>query len=200
MISSWSLAQRFDADKLELTGEPFPVVEQVLYNAGTGLKGPTNFDMWLMPLEGERTQSPLLQTNFAELYGQFSTDGQWIAYMSNESGQWEVYVQSFPGPGGKWQVSNGGGASPKWRRDAKELFYQGADGKLMAVEVKGDSATFEAGVPRPLFDLKLGGLFPGLDRYAVTGDGKRFLVNTVSDESSALPFTVVLNWTTDPKR
>ena len=120
--------------------------------------------------------------------------------MSNESGQWEVYVQSFPAPGGKWQVSNGGGAAPEWRRDGKELFYQAIDGRLMAVEVKGDSASFEAGVPRPLFDLHLGGFFPGIARYDVSRDGKRFVVNTVSEEPSALPITVVLDWTANLKR
>ncbi|MFN2482223.1 MAG: protein kinase [Pyrinomonadaceae bacterium] len=160
----------------------------------------TNWDLWVLPLEGERKPAPLLQTNFVEIQGRFSPDGKWIAYTSNESGEWQVYVRSFPEAGGKLMVSTGGGGQPQWRGDGRELFYLAPDRNLMAVDVKADSATFEAGVPRPLFELRYVGGFPGGGGYDATLDGKRFLVNTPTQEERPRPITVVLNWTVDLKR
>ena len=94
----------------------------------------TGADLWILPLSGERQPRPFLQNRFDEAEGQFSPDGRWIAYVSNETGRIEVYVQPSAGPGGKWQVSTGGGEQPKWRGDGKEIFYLSA-GKLMAVDV-----------------------------------------------------------------
>ncbi|HYG09639.1 MAG TPA: hypothetical protein VD835_06675, partial [Pyrinomonadaceae bacterium] len=172
-----------------------PDGRHVLYNAMSR----QSFDLWVLPLFGERRPEPFLRTDFQEVSGRFSPDGRWIAYVSDESGRFEVYVQSFPASGGKWQVSNGGGASPRWRRDGRELFYLSADGKLMAVEVDGSSDTFESGVPGPLFEPRVGAI-SGDSPYDVAADGRRFLVKVLVEENAPAPITVVLNWTTDLKR
>jgi Tol biopolymer transport system component len=150
----------------------------------------TGQDLWLLPLEGDRKPRPYLQTPFNERDAQFSPDGRWMAYVSNESGPVQVYVQSIPAGGSKFQISNAGGSQPRWRRDGKELFYISTDDKLMAVEVKIGN-TFEAGPPQPLFDMPLNSYVRWL--YQPAADGQRFLV--ISDSRSASPpVTVVLNW------
>jgi eukaryotic-like serine/threonine-protein kinase len=158
-----------------------------------------DFDLWVLPLFEERKPELFLQTDYAENYGRFSPDGHWITYVSNESGKREVYVRSFPAAGGKWQISNGGGFQPHWRRDGKELFYLTSDKKLMAVEVNGSSGTFEAGIPRALFDLRINST-NGFSDFDVTADGQHFLVNTLVEQNARSPVTVVMNWTADLKR
>ncbi|HYG81117.1 MAG TPA: protein kinase, partial [Pyrinomonadaceae bacterium] len=172
-----------------------PDGRHVLYNAMTRQSS----DLWVLPLFGERRPEPFVRTDFQESGGRFSPDGRWIAYTSDESGRYEVYVQSFPASGGKWQVSNGGGGSPRWRRDGRELFYLSADGQLMAVEVDGSSDTFEARLPVPLFKPRVGAI-SGDSPYDVAADGRRFLVNMPVEENAPAPVTVVLNWTADLKR
>jgi len=170
----------------------------------------TRNDLWVLPNpagnSGDRKPEPYLQTPFDETQGQFSPDGRWIAYTSDASGagQYQIYVQSFPRGNGEFQISTGaGGAQPRWRRDGKELFYIGADGKLMAVEVK-TAPRFEAGVPRSLFDPRL--VYAGQRNvyffYDVAPDGKRFLINTFNagQNQTAEPITVVLNWRAALKR
>jgi serine/threonine protein kinase/Tol biopolymer transport system component len=160
----------------------------------------TNYDLWVLPLSGEQKPFPFLQTEFYEAQGRFSPDGKWIAYTSNESGTWQVYVRSFPASGGKWQVSTAGGAQPQWRRDGRELFYISPDRKLMAVEAKGDGSTFEAGVPKALFEVRIPG-WPGPRNYYVAAAaGQRFLVTSLLEEATATPTIVVLNWTADLKK
>lgn len=154
----------------------------------------TQSDIWVLPLFGDRQPIPFLQTKFNEGRGVFSPDARWIAYESNESGSYQVYVQSFPPSGGKWQISSEGGRSPRFRRDGKELFYLAANGKLTAVEVKTNASSFEFSVPKPLFEAQTTGY------YAVTGDGQRFLLNTPVEESASAPITVVLNWAAELKR
>jgi eukaryotic-like serine/threonine-protein kinase len=114
----------------------------------------TQDDIWMLPLFGDRKPIPYLHTEASERLAKLSPNGKWLAYMSDESKRYEVYVQTFPNPGGKWQVSVNGGGKPVWSRDAKELYFIGADKKMMAVEVKGGDQ-FEAGVPRPLFDTQI---------------------------------------------
>jgi Tol biopolymer transport system component len=162
----------------------------------------TGRDLWVLPLFGERKPFPFINSNFEESQGQFSPDGRWVAYHSNESGRYEVYVQPFPGPGGKWQISAGGGISPRWCRDAKELFYIAPDGKLMVAQVQTTGQMLEAGAPVALFQTGIvggGTVTPRNPQYAVSSDGKRFLINTV-DESAASPITIVTNWTAGLKK
>ena len=161
-----------------------------------------NYDLWVLPLSGDQKPFPYLQGDFSEVQGRFSPDGKWVAYASNESGKWEVYVQSFPAPGGKWQISTNGGAHPQWRRNDGELFYISLDRKLMAVDVKLNGATFSADAPRELFALRLQTVnLPGPRNYFVaSADGQRFLVASVPEERITTPMTVVLNWTADLRR
>jgi len=160
----------------------------------------TNLELWVLPMGGDRKPYPFMKTTFGVSHGQFSPDGRWVAYSSNESGKWEVFVAPFPGPGGNWQVSTAGGSEPRWRRDGKELFYLAPDGKLMAVDVK-ESPTFEADVARPLFQtrprqhISSGDLFS----YDVSADGRRFLVNTDVGDETSTPLIAVLNWTAELK-
>ena len=166
----------------------------------------TGLDLWALPLTGDRKPFPVLQTPFTERNGQFSPDGRWIAYDSNESGRFEVSVQPFPGPGGKWQVSTGGGVTPRWRRDGRELFYVAPDGALMAAPVRAssDGQALEPGEPARLFrvPIVLGGFVPDNQKhqYDVAADGQRFLINVTTEEASAAPITVVLNWMTALKK
>ena len=110
----------------------------------------TAIDLWLMPVNGARTPVPYLQTPFDETEARFSPDGRWMAYVSNESGLSQIYVQSVPPSGTKYQISASGGVAPQWRRDGKELFYVSADQKLMAAPIKL-GATVEVGAPEALF-------------------------------------------------
>ena len=150
----------------------------------------TKMDLWILPLFGDRKAFPFLNTPSYEKQARFSPDGRWVAYVSDESGKNEVYVQSFRKSGEKWTISTAGGSQPVWRRDGKELFYLAADNKLMVVPVKV-GAGFEAGVPTALFRID-----PAVEHaYDVTSDGQRFLVNTNVTRAESLPITVVVNWT-----
>ena len=154
---------------------------------------PLTSDVWVLPLSGDRNPFSLAQTAFLEAAGVFSPDGKWIAYTTNEAGQPDVYVQPFLRPGGKYPVSKDGGTLPAWRADGKELFYVTSGGTLMSVPIDATDH-FKAGVPQALFAFRLGA--PTFNQvYAVTKDGKRFLVNARPQQSSAAPLTVVLNWT-----
>jgi serine/threonine protein kinase len=155
----------------------------------------SNLELWAVPVEGDRKPFPFLKAGFGASHGQFSPDGRWVAYASNESGKWEVFVAPFPGPGGNWKVSAAGGSEPRWRRDGRELFYLAPDGKLMAVEVK-PGATFEAGAATPLFPTRRRVTVSSTDMfsYDVAPDGQRFLVSKDVGEVTSSPLTVVLNW------
>jgi hypothetical protein len=160
----------------------------------------TSWDLWVLPLDGDRTPIPFLQTDADERQAQFSPNGKWVAYASIESGRTEVYVRPFPAAAGKWQVSTGGGEQPRWRRDGRELFYLSADHKLIAVEVNTEGPTFEHHTPNALFVTRVGGIDTPGDYYAVTADGQRFLLNNLVEEAGHTPITVVVNWTADLKR
>lgn len=150
-------------------------------------------DLWVRPLFGDPKPQPFLQTPFAERMARFSSDGKWVAYVSNESGRDEVYVQSFPASGGKWQVSTNGGFTPRWRRDGRELFYIAPDRKIMSVEVKAGATTVEVSSPTGLFEAPVDAP-GGTNRYDVSPDGQRFLVNAPAETTSSSSMTVVLNW------
>ena len=169
----------------------------VLYKQGSGT-GASGWDIWALPMTGERKPFPVAQTPFEERDGQFSPDAKWVAYHSDESGQFEVYVQPFPS-GRREQVSTAGGAQVHWRSDGKELFYVALDGSLMAVPIQLDSVkmTVRPGVPVRLFATRLaGGVLQAVSRqqYTPSLDGSRFLMHTVSGEPQSAPITVILNW------
>ena len=168
----------------------------------------TATDLWALPLMGERKPFAVLESRFDEIQGQFSPDGRWLAYASNESGRYEIYIRTFPEAGGKWQVSAAGGVQPRWRRDGRELYYVAPDTRLMAVPTRltPETHTLEAVTPAALFPTRLaaGGNIAGTGflsraQYAVAPDG-RFLMNIAADEAVASPITVVLNWTAGLKK
>ncbi|HEV2063816.1 MAG TPA: hypothetical protein VGS00_04635, partial [Thermoanaerobaculia bacterium] len=152
----------------------------------------------ILPVAGERKPRTFLQRGAEVGTSRFSPDGRWLAYTSLESGRWEVYVAAFPGPGGRWQVSTAGGYHPQWRRDGKELFYISDDRRIMSVEIKSDT-TFEAGVPKSLFETMIAGLGPSL-YYDASADGQRFLIVTPVGGQATLPLTLVVNWAADLKK
>ncbi|HXI62633.1 MAG TPA: protein kinase [Pyrinomonadaceae bacterium] len=160
----------------------------------------TRWDLWVLSLSDQKWES-FLQTPHNESRAMFSPNGRWIAYESDESGKKEIYVQTFPASGAKWQISVSGGSQPRWRRDGKELFFLGGDRKVTAVEVNIDAPGFVHGAPRALFETRIskGEDRPG-NQYVVTSDGQRFLVNTVAEEGAYTPINVVLNWTADLKK
>jgi len=153
-------------------------------------------DLWILPLEGDKKPFPYVHTDAQEGTGRFSPDGRWIAYSSDESGKPEVYVQSFPMTQGKWQVSISGGSAPEWGKDGKRIYYLAPDKKLMAVDLRPAAASFEQGIPKPLFETDVD-IYNAPNRYAVSNDGKRFLINVSAEGTNSKPITVVLNWTSE---
>ena len=159
----------------------------------------TGYEIWVLPLQGERKPRPFLQTQFSERAPVFSPDGHWLAYTSNESGRSEVYVQPYPGPGGKWQISNEGGNEPLWAKNGRELFYRDGD-KMMAVPVT-TQPTFRAGAPTLLFEGQYHNDFNwSPPNYDVTPDGQRFLMIQPGEQEAATQINVVLNWFEELKR
>ena len=158
------------------------------------------YDLWALPLFGDRKPLRVTQTPFNEVGARISPDGHWIAYMSNESPgpPYQLYIQSFPEPGKKQQVSTNGAYIPRWGHDGKELFYVEPDLTLMAVSIKSTRSSLEAGVPIRLFKAPINSATLGNGRnYDVAADG-RFLVNVVPSSLGpprvSAPITVILNW------
>jgi Tol biopolymer transport system component len=176
-----------------------PDARHVLYYA---YDPKTQHDVWALPVDGEGRPFAVVRTDFEERNAQFSPDGKWVAYQSNESGRFEIYVQPFPGPGAKSRISVSGGAEVRWRRDGKELFYIALDGTLTAVPIRlpSDGKTVEAGAPVPLFLTHMPRAVEHLDgqQYVVSHDGQRFLFNSFAEESSTQAITVILNWHPEP--
>jgi len=153
-------------------------------------------DLWVLAMTGDRRLSPFRQTDFNEREGQFSPDGGWIAYTSDDSGRNEVYVEGFPsGAAPRVRVSAGGGSHPRWRPDGSELFFRSLEGVLMAAPVRR-RPTVEIGAPQPLFPIPV----QSFGGYDVAPDGKRFLVATVPEEKGPSPITVVFHWTSALRR
>jgi Tol biopolymer transport system component len=170
----------------------------------------TGWDLWVLPMsganaspagrsqqenEGDRKPFVFLKTNFDERRGQFSPDGRWVAYNSNESGRFEIYVRPFPGPGGQWQVSTAGGINPRWGSGGKEMYYIAPDGTLMAAPIAVNGATIQPGRPMALFHPRIVGGGTDINvgpQYDIARDG-RFLINTVLDDASS-PITLLQNW------
>jgi eukaryotic-like serine/threonine-protein kinase len=153
-------------------------------------KGQRNTQLWILDL-AQRKAAPFSTEGQYSWGSRFSPDGRWLAYHSDESGTTEVYVRAFPGPGGKWQVSNGGGAFPVWSHDGKEIYYLTNDNKILAVPI-ANGATFHAGSPTALFPIHPIGF---RTIYDVSPDGKRFLVDSVPADQGSPPLELVTNWT-----
>jgi Tol biopolymer transport system component len=153
-------------------------------------------DLMVLTLEKGRKPEPFVATPFIEMGGEYSPSGRWIAYSSDETGRDEIYVRSFPAADGKWRVSTEGGTNPRWRPDGKELYYIAPDRTLMSVAIGESAGSPAPTAPRPLFHTRISG---GLGRdvrnnYAVSRDGKRFLIVTDVEKSSSPPITVIVNW------
>jgi len=157
------------------------------------MRSNTKSDVWSWQLD-ERPPVRVLESPANEGQSQASPDGRFIAYTSDESGRFEVYVQSFPVPSEKWQISSGGGFDPRWRRDGRELFYVAADRKLMAVDARTHPG-FQHGAATPLFDTGLIDLWQDTrNHYEVSPDGRRFLLMVPRVDPRSVPFTMLVNW------
>jgi Tol biopolymer transport system component len=165
--------------------------QQILFTRQTSLGA----HLELLPVAGGEP-GRFLNSNSkgSETNGQISPDGNWVAYASDDSGAWEIYVTSFPGAAGKWQVSRGGGTEPRWRGDGKEIYYINAGGMLTAVPVNAQSA-FATGTPVPLFQIQGRAPISSTDvfTYDVAKDGKRFLVNRYVKPEHVEPLSILLN-------
>jgi serine/threonine-protein kinase len=161
----------------------------------------TGEDIVMLSMEGERRIEPLLHTKFTERNAELSPDGRWMAYQSNESGAFEVYVRPFPRvEGGRWQISTGSGRQPVWSRNGRELFYLAADGALMSVPVQPGPG-FTVGNATRVLDVASYNISLAAGRsYDVSPDGQRFLVLKDAQQQGAAQINVVLNWTEELKR
>jgi Tol biopolymer transport system component len=156
-------------------------------------------DVWALPMFGDRKPFPVVSTPFNEVDPAISPDGKWVAYVSNDTGQYEVYIKPFPSGQGKWQVSTTGSRGLAfWRGDGRELYFLSMGGKLTAVEVREKGASLELGTPQELFQA---------NTFRITGtpfvasaDGKRFLINGSTAQAASQPLTLVTNWTADLKK
>jgi len=164
--------------------------------------GGASSDMWLLPAEGAATTRklmPLIKTQFNERGTRFPSSGKFFSYTSDESGKDEAYVRPFDpqtgtSPGGQWMISKGGGVSPHWRYDGKEMFYVGPDGAMMSVEIDMKNG-FQPGVPKQLFKL------PGEIRFwDVTRDGQKFVIPVPVTAANSAPYNVIVNWTSTLKK
>jgi Tol biopolymer transport system component len=169
----------------------------------------TNADLWVLPMQGDRTPYVFLRTPFREAYGVFSPDGRWVAYQSNESGRLEVYVRPFFEPGQRdaatasdqWQISTDGGTYAAWRPDGQELYYLDPSGAMMAASITVTGNKLIPGTPQMLFRSHIfqGGRDSQQGRqYDVAADG-RFLINTELNDEAPAPITLIQNWSPDAK-
>jgi eukaryotic-like serine/threonine-protein kinase len=154
-------------------------------------------DLWALDMTAtDRPPRVVANTPAQEVLAQFSPDGRWVAYQTNESGRFEVAVQPFPEAGAKWQVSTAGGVAPRWRADGKELYFLAPDATMMAVPVTTAGPSLEAGTPVALFPTRIvdgGTVAINRPQYAVARDG-RFLINQPVRDAVVAPITLILNW------
>ena len=196
LVLSRKMARSAGAQPLSLFPTDWsPDGQSILFsNAGAA----SGTDLWLLPLTGDKKPVKFLASPAEEMHGNFSPDGRLVAYTSNESGKFQVHVQTLPLSDRKWQVSINGGYEPRWRADGREIYYLSEDRKLMAVPV-GAGPSF--GVPRALFQTRVpAGVSANRMHYVPSRDGQRFLVNTQSGDASPSPITVVMNWTAGLKK
>ena len=169
----------------------------LLYTRATG----PSVDLWYVSLGADRTPHPFVQTAFQERDGQFSPDGKWVAYQSNDAGHYEIYLQPFPGPGDRIQVSTGGGQQVRWVRNGSEseLFYIAADQRLTSVRVTvGANGKLALGPSVPLFRMEFDSSSMTRQQYVVSPDGQRFLINAATDAIEPPSITLILNWKARP--
>jgi eukaryotic-like serine/threonine-protein kinase len=162
-----------------------------------------SLDIWALPMfpdkSGDRKPFPVVATNFNDGYPSFSPDGKWLAYANDETGHFEVYIQPFPNGAGRWQVSTARGTRPNWRKDGKELFFfSPTDEQIMAADVSQKGASLELRTPHALFKATTVGSAAG--PYAVSADGKKFVMNTLLPQSLTEPLTLITNWPADLKQ
>jgi Tol biopolymer transport system component len=164
----------------------------------------TKQDIWALPLFGDRKPFPVVNTPFSDVQPSISPDGKWVAYASNESGKFELYITSFPVPASKLQVSTAGGQSPRWRHDGKQLFFVSDDRHIMSVDVGARGNSLILGVPHALAAPTVNAPSSGLSSFGpieVSPDGKRLLVSMTKNASDAAePATLVINWPAEFKK
>lgn len=159
----------------------------------------TTWDVVVYDLDSPDTAIDIVATKFVESWSMLSPDARFVAYASNEGGNFDVYLATNPPGGGKWQISLAGGTEPHWRRDGRELYFLTLDRKLMAVDMALDGMV-EIGVPHALFDAPVPRNFSTRNRFCATPDGQRFLMLALLDRDRVPPTTVILNWTADLKQ
>jgi Tol biopolymer transport system component len=159
----------------------------------------TRMDVWALPTFGDKKEFPVLNSQFDEQTPSLSPDGRWLAYFSDETGNGEIYVQSFSAEGkmgtDKKRISANGGVYPVWRHDGSELFFVGGDGQMMAAKVNTKGPEFEFEPPKPLFKTRMLAWVGNFHEFDVSPDGQRFLIGTLIGDSKAPPPTLILNWT-----
>ncbi len=164
-----------------------------------GTDKPGAADIWILPLSARRKPFPFIEGEFDKAFPSFSPDGRWVAYASNESGRFEIYVAPFPNAKGKWQISTSGGTFPRWSGDGNELFYLGPDNRLRATGIIGRKSSLGVGSTQVLFAVQAAP--PPASPFDVSADGKRFLINTVAaTQGGSEPITLVINWPTSAPR
>jgi hypothetical protein len=167
--------------------------------------GPSHKDLWALYVDNMENPFAVAQTPFDETNGQFSPDGRWIAYQSNESNRFEIYLQRYPRPAGKLRVSTAGGTQPRWARDGHEIFYLAPNGTLMSTPVTLGSAPADVkiGVPATLFAAVPPGFGPSaaeadlVHQYSVTSDGQFMFFGDPAKPSQPSPITIVVDWDKD---
>ena len=169
----------------------------VLFQKQAAFRG--TWEMWAVPLAGDRTPQLIEDTRFTKYGPHLSLDGQWIAYVSFESGQPDVYVQRFMAAGEKRQISHGGGTHPRWTRQGRELVYWAPPGGLMSVDMELSATGVKAGIPKPLLPVTIPSLIDSRPHYDVTRDGERFLVRQLAGPHVP-EMTVMINWTEKLKK
>jgi serine/threonine protein kinase len=151
-------------------------------------------DIWILPLTARGKAFPFIKSAFDKRFCAFSPDGRWLAYASNESGRFEIYVAPFPGAKGKWQVSSSGGTFPKWREDGKEVFYLGSDNRVRATEIATRGSSVRVGSTEILFRVQT--VPAPMSPFDATSDGRRFLINAMpAAQNDSEPVTLLVNWT-----
>ena len=156
----------------------------------------TGDDVWAMPIDDPSKTAPVVNGPYGENQSQFSPDGRWIAYRSNESGRFEIYMRPYPGAGSRQLISRGGGIQPRWRADGRELYYISGDSRIMAVPIRlpSGSGSLEVGTPAALFPVRLADAANQQYGYSVDASGQRFLVSVDASQPSTQPITVLQNW------